>query len=347
MNASEPITLGGLVDLAADAIGGTALACSDDFFAEMQAMLRPGRGRFDPEAYTERGKWMDGWESMRTRSASALPDRDECIVRLGARGTVRGLDIDTNHFLGNHPPFASVAVTVAPWDAVAGDLVNATWTTILPPSPLRPGSQNLFAVDPTRATHVKLTIYPDGGVARFRVYGEVDPDSDHPRAIDGESAERITEGERELAGVAEGGRAVACSDMFFSPMNNLILPGRATRMDGGWETRRRRTPGHDWITVRLARVAELGMLEVDTAHFKGNYPDACSVEGVLAPDAGLIELTADALGWTPVLPRSPLGPDARHWFRDQLAARGPFSHLRLHIFPDGGVSRLRVWGRPA
>lgn len=332
----------GLIDLAAAAMGGRALAASDEFFAEKENLLEPGRGVFLPDEYTDRGKWMDGWESRRKRT----PGHDFCIVRLGAPGVVRALDIDTNHFLGNHPPFASVDATNAPADASLEALDAAGWTEILPQSPLRPGSQNLFTVGDGRVyTHVRLNIFPDGGVARFRVYGDVKPDL-AAAEIDPEAAAHVEPGEIDLVAAKNGGLALACSDAFFGPMNNLILPGRAKNMGGGWETRRKRGPGHDWILLRLGVPGSIGCVEVDTNHFKGNYPDRCSLEGIWAPGARITDLLQPSAAWREVLGETRVSASARHFYRGELAARGPFSHVRLSIHPDGGVSRLRLYGRP-
>jgi allantoicase len=338
-------TFTGLVDLADEGLGGQALAASDEFFAPKECLLRSGRGEFDAAAYTDRGKLMDGWESRRRRE----PGHDWCIVRLGVPGVVRILDIDTNHFLGNHPPYASVdALRVDPSTRPEA-LLEASWTEILPQVPLRPGSQNVFAVRPEPAwprswTHLRLNIFPDGGVARFRAHGDVDPDWSVVD-VDDEVRGRIEPGEVDLASMRNGGLALACSDMFFGPMNNLLRPGRADNMGGGWETRRRRGPGFDWIVVRLGAPGTVGFIEVDTNHFKGNCPRACSLEGITAPGAPLTELVDESAAWRAVLPESTLSPHTRHFFRDEIVQRGPFSHVRLSIYPDGGVSRLRVFGR--
>jgi allantoicase len=336
-------TFTGLVDLVAESMGGAALATSDDFFAGMENLVKPGRGVFLPDEYTDRGKWMDGWESRRKRTTG----HDWCLLRLGARGVVRGLDIDTNHFLGNHPPYASVEATEAPRDATADALAQAAWTEILPPSPLRPGSQNLFAVQDTRAySHVRLSIYPDGGVARLRVYGDVVPDWSR-RELDAMVEPQLQKDEVDLVAVQHGGLALACSDSFFGPMNNLIAPGRAENMGGGWETRRRRGPGHDWILLRLGARGAVGLVEVDTNHFKGNYPDRFRLDGI---DAGLDARIPDLIAndeFQEILPETRVTASHRHFFRDEVAAHGPFTHVRLTIFPDGGVSRLRLYGRRA
>jgi allantoicase len=337
----------GLIDLAAEEMGGKALACSDDFFAGMENMLKPGRGVFLPDEYTDRGKWMDGWESRRKRG----PGHDWCIVRLGVRGVVKAVDIDTNHFLGNHPPYASLEATRAPFDATVADLEAARWTEILGQSPLRPGSQNLFALSSLEAyTHLRLRIYPDGGVARFKVWGSADPDWDRTE-IDEDTKPKLKDGEVDLASVRNGALALACSDSFFGPMNNLLAPGRSVNMGGGWETRRKRLPGHDWILVRLGAPGELGLIEIDTNHFKGNYPDRFALRGIHAPGAQITSLVpvgsyggGDA-AWTTVIDETKLSASTRHFFREELVAKGPFTHLRLDVFPDGGVSRLRAWGR--
>lgn len=321
----------GLIDLAAERLGGQALLASDEFFAGKENLLKPGRGVFVPDLYTDRGKWMDGWESLRRRGGA---DHDWCVVRLGAPGVVRGIDIDTNHFLGNHPPYAAVWACQSEADPVAEAREGPAWTEIVPPSPLRPGSQNLFSVaDRRRFTHLRLDIYPDGGVARLRAWGEVVPDWSGR-----DPAEEV-----DLAAALHGGVVVACSDMFFGGMGNLVMPGRAENMGDGWETRRRRGPGHDWAIVRLGAAGLLREVEVDTNHFKGNHPESFTLEGLLRPGSRLTDLVAPAVEWTPVIGRTRLEAHRQHTFRDVVEA-GPFTHARLSVFPDGGVSRLRLRG---
>jgi allantoicase len=337
VNEPAAATFTGLIDLLAAQLGGRALATSDDFFAGMEALVQPGRAVFIPGKYTERGKWMDGWESRRKRR----PGHDHCILALGAPGTVLGFDIDTQHFVGNHPPFASVEGVNAPPGSTAAELERMRWSELLPQSPLRPDAQNLFAASPGEVvTHLRLNIFPDGGVARFRAYGRVAPDWSR-RDSDEETAQRVPPELVDLAAVTSGGLALACSDAFFGPMNNLLLPGRSTDMSGGWETRRKRQPGHDWILVKLGARGVPQLVEVDTNHFKGNFPDRCSLEGIDAASASITELIAER-AWLPLLSETPLSAHTRHFFDIQ---GGAVTHLRLNIFPDGGVSRLRVWGR--
>ncbi|MFL6514845.1 MAG: allantoicase [Chthoniobacterales bacterium] len=325
----------GLVDLASARLGGVALLANDEFFAEKENLLKPGRGVFVADRFTDRGKWMDGWESRRRRT----PGHDWCVVQLGLRGVIRYVDIDTNHFLGNHPPFASLDALSAP-DPVTADpqvIESLRWTPILPQSPLNPGSQNIFEIsNSTASTHVRLNIFPDGGVARLRIYGTVVPDWTKVKPD-----ERI-----DLAAIENGGVALACSDMFFSSMNNLIMPGRSENMGDGWETKRRRGPGYDWIILKLGAPGSVRKVEVDTNHFKGNYPDTCSIEGCNAPDALTDYLTSENTEWREILPMTALQADTRHLFEHELSPMDNCTHIRLNIYPDGGVSRFRVWGVP-
>ncbi len=327
----------GLVNLASESLGARALACSDDFFASMSNLVKDAPPVFLPEEFTERGKWMDGWESRRKRE----PGHDWCVLRLGVRGRPRAIDIDTAHFLGNQPPFASVEATDAPADG----LDAAVWTEIVAQAPIRPGSSNLFVcAEAPVATHVRLNLFPDGGVARLRVFGEVAPDW----ATETDDGAPTRPGEFDLAALRHGGLALACSDAFFGPMNNLIAPGRAENMGGGWETRRRQgrpfDARPDWILLRLGAPGELTLVEVDTHHFKGNFPDRCALDVIDAPGASITDLLASD-GWTRALPEQKLCADERHFFREELIAAGRATHARLWIFPDGGVSRLRLYGR--
>ncbi|MEO7924733.1 MAG: allantoicase [Chitinophagaceae bacterium] len=331
MNNTAP-AFTNLTDLAAERLGGKALLCSDDFFAEKENLLKPGRGIFIADKYTDRGKWMDGWESRRKRT----PGHDWCIIQLATSGKIHGVDIDTNHFLGNHPPHASLEAANIP----AGDNIDfdkIEWTEILPQSPLQPGSQNFYEIADTNIyTHLKLHIYPDGGVARLKVYGEVFKDW---TTVD---ASEIVN----LAAATNGAKSILCNDMFFSHMDNLIMPGRGVNMGDGWETKRNRTAGNkDWVIVRLAHKGIIEKILIDTAHFKGNYPESCLVEGCTIQYKEESKIDSDQVLWTTILPQTKLGADHEHHFEDEIVNKGSFTHVRLLIFPDGGISRMRLWGR--
>jgi len=322
-----------LTDLAAERLGGKAIQCSDDFFAEKENLLKPGRGVFIPDKYTERGKWMDGWESRRKR----IEGHDWCIIQLAVPGKIYGVDIDTNYFLGNHPPHASIEAGNLQSPSTV-DLEKAYWKEILPKSSLQPGAQNFFEIaDQNIYTHLRLNIYPDGGVARLKAYGEVYKNRD-----------LIDENEPvDLAAAVNGAKAVLCNDMFFSHMDNLIMPGRGMNMGDGWETKRNRTPGNrDWVIVRLAHEGIIEKILIDTCHFKGNYPDSCLLEGCNISREEESKFSGSAVTWTTILPQSTLKADHEHYFEKEIVCADSFTHVRLSIFPDGGVSRMRLWGIP-
>ena len=321
-----------LADLASSRVGGRAIAANDEFFAPKSNLLKLEPAVFIPGRFTSRGKWMDGWESRRRRT----PGHDWCIVALGMRGRIRGVNVDTHHFTGNFPSHCWLEAldTAKPLTTAVRQADGAPWTLLLPKSALNGDSDNLFAIDDDRPwTHVRLNIFPDGGVARLRVFGDVAVDW-RQIAPDGRAVD--------LASIRNGGLVLGASDMHFGARDNMIMPGRAKNMGDGWETRRRRGPGHDWAIVRLGAPGIITRLEIDTNHFKGNYPDRASLEGCLMPGAAVDALTGAA--WTEVLPPVKLRPHHRHFLAKELRRTGPVSHLRLNIFPDGGISRLRVYG---
>jgi allantoicase len=324
-----------LPDLASETIGGAAILCNDEFFAEKENLLKPHEAVWKEHEYTDRGKWMDGWETRRYRPADGVaPPRDSdihdwCIVRLGMPGVIRVIVVDTAFFRGNYPDKCAIYGTEVsdPLDLRA--LSDATWTPILPRSPLQGNHKNVFAIsNPQRFTHVRLDIYPDGGVARLRIHGEVLPDWSH------------IAGPVDLAALEHGAVVETCSDMFFGSRNNLIKPGSSRSMADGWETRRRRGEGNDWAIIKLAASGTIEQLELDTSHFKGNAPALASVEGVYAPGkpAGALD------EWRVLLPKQPMQAHTRHRFDEQLRRIGRVSHLRVSTYPCGGIARLRAWG---
>lgn len=318
-----------LADLASARLGGRAIAASDDFFAPQSNLVKPEPPIFIPGKFTTRGKWMDGWESRRRRT----PGHDWCMVALGLRGSVAGVDIDTSYFNGNHPSHASIDALdlTGPLTRSLHALEGPPWTTILDKVDLKGTSHNLFAIDDRRPwTHVRLNAFPDGGVARLRVYGQVEIDWARRAA---------TRRPIDLAGIVNGGLVLSASDMHFGARDNLIMPGRAANMGDGWETRRRRGPGYDSVIVRLGTAGVIRRVEIDTSHFKGNYPESASVDAGLTPDE-----------WWELLPRTKLQANKRHVFDVRRYVGRTFrsaTHVRLNIFPDGGVSRLRVYGTVA
>ena len=323
-----------LVDLAAERLGGAVLLANDEFFAPKEALLRAGAPVWREGEYTDRGKWMDGWETRRRRTPGG--GHDWCIIRLGLPGTIHGVVVDTSFFRGNYPESCAIEATTVngtPAPEELADEKRTRWRSILPQSPLKGDTRNEFGIGGLpRATHLRFSIYPDGGVARLRVFGE--PSFDAARFHKGS--------EIDLAAMENGGLVVSCSDMFFGHRHNLILPGRSTHMGDGWETKRRRGPGHDWIIVRLASRGTLHRVELDTDHFKGNAPASCMVEIIDSPSAAK-SVAAPTGSWQVLLPQAPLQPHSRHRF-DDLSQKGAATHARLSIYPDGGVARLRLFG---
>ena len=321
-----------LMDLASERLGAASVAANDEFFAPKENLIKAAAPVWREGEYTERGKWMDGWETRRRRDLG--PDaHDWCLVRLGARGIVRGVDVHTAFFTGNYPESCAIDACDLAGIPTVEALMQASWRGLLPRSPLEGDAHNLLAIDNAPpATHLRLRIYPDGGVARLRVHGHVIADWERLRR----------RGDVDLGAIEHGGTVVACSDMFYGSRHNLIMPGDAMHMGDGWETKRRRGPGHDWTIVRLGAEGTIRRVEVDTRHFKGNAPGACSLDAVQLAEGQPLARAE----WRELLPRTPLQPHARHAFEGALRDVGGVTHARLNIFPDGGIARLRLFGRP-
>lgn len=319
-----------LVDLASARLGGRALFANDEFFASRHNLLKREDPVYIPDKFTPNGNWMDGWESRRKRG----PGHDWCVIELGRRGVIRGVDIDTSFFTGNFPEKASIDACDVTTLVTPKTVEKLPWSSILSPVALSGNAHNRFPIAINRAvTHLRFHIYPDGGVARLRAYGEVAVNWKKKGLVD-------------LAALENGGRALLASDEHYGLKNNLLLPGRAPNMGEGWQTRRRRGPGHDWVIVRLGAPGHIEKVEIDTSHFKGNYPDSASLEGVFAPGATADDFASGRVSFASLLSVQRLRPHRRHLIGKGLAKHGAVTHVRMKIFPDGGVSRLRIYGRP-
>jgi allantoicase len=305
-------------NLADSRLGAKALSASDEFFAARERMLQPGEPEWRAGVYDENGKWMDGWESRRRRDAG----HDHCIIQLAVAGTLELLEIDTRYFTGNYPPFASVEAA----RLEGAPNARTTWQPLLSRVALRGNERQFFRCESQEVwTHLKLNIYPDGGVARFRAYGRVF--RDWSRAGSGKALD--------LAAALNGGRALDCNDEHYG-----------SNMADGWETRRRRTPGFDWVILALAHRGQLETIEIDTAHFKGNFPHQVSINAALLPEQGDADLSGECLYWPVLLEPQLLKADHLHRFPLPAKGAGPVSHLRVNIHPDGGLSRVRAFGKP-
>ena len=306
-----------LPDLASRRVGGSVLWANDELFAERENLIRPTEPVFQPATFGHKGQIYDGWETRRRRE----PGEDQAVVRLGLPGVIRGVVVDTAFFTGNYPPFGTIEAAAVEGHPSPVELSTMDWTPLVPRAPLAGDTKNPFQVtDPARYTHVRLTIHPDGGVARLRVHGE--PVAD-PRFLDLSSLD--------LAALENGAAITGCSNMFYSSPANLISPGFAAVMGEGWETARRRDDGNDWVSVRLAAPGVPRLAELDTSHFKGNAPGWATLTGRAADGT-----------WTPLLDRVRLQPDTRH--RYPLPEAPELTDVRLDIYPDGGMARLRLPG---
>lgn len=318
----------GLPDVASRALGGSVPHANDELFAARENLVDPDPPVFDPHAFGPRGKVYDGWETRRRRT----PGSDFAVVRLGVRSVVEGVVVDTANFTGNFPPEVSLDVVDLAGHPSVERLLEASWEPLVPVTAVAGDTANVLrASEPRRATHVMLTIHPDGGVARLRVHGRPTPD----RAL-------LT-GTVDLAALQNGGDVVDCSDAFYASARNLLLPGRARTTGEGWENARRRGGGNDHVTVRLAGAGTVRRLVVDASCFLGNAPAAVRVRGYVgAPDPG--DVAALDAG-VELLASTELQPDTRHVFPvGPPASDHVVDHVRIDVYPDGGLARFRVLG---
>jgi allantoicase len=301
------------VDLASRSLGASVIYANDELFADRENLIKAEDPVFQPHTFGNKGQIMDGWETRRRRE----PGSDSAMVRLGCPGVVRRVVVDTSYFTGNYPPEVSVEACGTEGHPAPAELATAEWSTLVPRSAVAGDARNEFDVAvEERFTHVRLILFPDGGVARLRVYGEPVPDP------------RLLPTTIDLAALENGAVVTACSNMFYSAPANLLMPGLAQVMADGWETSRRRDESNDWVAVKLACAGSVEVVELDTSHFVGNAPGWAA----LGYDGGNL------------LARTALQPDTRHRF---AVPGGPVAEqVRLDVYPDGGMARLRVFGIP-
>ncbi|GGB00622.1 allantoicase [Agarivorans gilvus] len=312
-------------NLADHRIGSKVVAVSDDFFAKADRMLNHLPAEFYPDRYDDNGKWMDGWESRRRRNGG----HDWSIVKLGVPGTVKGLQVDTSFFTGNFAPAVSIEVCYCEQELPADD---AQWQTLLPASALSADNSHFFEASSEQViSHVKVNMFPDGGIARLRIFGLPKASHHGDETID-------------LIALVNGGRAVAHNDSHYGTPANLLAPGDGVNMGDGWETRRRREPGNDWCIIALGQPGSVDSVDVATSYFKGNYPDKMSIQAAYISDPNDLSLISQSMFWEELLPPQSLSADNNHHFA-QLNSLGKISHIRINIFPDGGLSRVRLWGK--
>lgn len=330
MSESVDAAIARLVNLASPRLGSRVHAASDEFFGAKERLIQDREPVFVPDKYDENGKWMDGWETRRRRG----PGHDWCVVRLGVPGSLAFVDIDTRYFTGNYPPGAAL-------DGFAGEDepgAASDWRVMVPPVALGPSACHILPIADAQAVRwLRLSIFPDGGIARLRAYGTPVVDR----------AKVSVEGEVELSALRQGGRILGFSDAHYSDPWVILTEGRGRDMGDGWETRRRREPGYDWMVIALGQSGRVSRIEIDTAHFKGNFPHEVSVQACAVAPGTDASIVCQAMFWPTLLASQPARADDMHLFgEDELTELGPVTHVRLNMHPDGGISRFRVFGRP-
>lgn len=324
-------------------LGAKVLFATDDFFAPKERLIKPEDPVFIVSKFDDNGKWMDGWETRRKRELG----NDYCIIQLARPTRIIGIDIDTSHFTGNYPPSASIDAINAPElmnkdaDEIQAmdqqDWDNLRWRSFVGMTPLQGNSHEFINIKAPKSTdvitHLRINIYPDGGIARLRVYGyvQIDPQEVEDQTID-------------LVAARNGGKAIASNDQHFGSVENLLMPHKAANMGDGWETRRRREPGNDWCIIGLGVPGIAEYVEIDTSHFKGNYPDKVSIQAVYAPGMPKDTLITQSMFWETLLEPQKTSAHHVHTF-DNLKIKTPITHIRVNIFPDGGISRVRLFGK--
>jgi allantoicase len=318
------------IDLGHPSLGTRITHCSDDFFADRNRLLNPEPPVFIPDKFDENGKWMDGWESRRRRNGG----NDYLIIKLGRPGILFGVNIDTSHFTGNFPPAASLEGTYS--ETEIDD--DTEWVPLLHLVELQGDSEHLLEIDNYRVwTHLRFSIFPDGGVARLRLYGRVYTDWD----------EYDQDALYDFANSLNGGRVIGWNDAHFGHPRNLLSEGDGRNMGDSWETRRRREPGFDWCIIELGHLCLIREIIVDTAFFKGNFPDQFSIQAAQVAHSPRQALITRSIYWPELLPLQKLQMDCKNHFDIDNPSIGPVNYLRLNIFPDGGISRFRVFGKLA
>ena len=319
----------GLVNLASPKMGTKILAFSDDFFGEVTRMLNDKEPIFIEDKYDNHGKWMDGWESKRRRDGG----NDWAILKLGSAGIISKIEIDTSYFTGNFPPFFSLEGIYSETDPNK----DSNWKSLIAKTNLIGDCKNNFELNlKEKFNFVRLQIFPDGGVARIRLFGKVKYNWDRF------NNEEIIE----LSSLKLGGSILAYNNAHYGDVSALLSEGRGKTMGDGWETRRRREPGNDWIIIKLAQKGIIEKIEIDTAHFKGNYPDRASIQAIsIDKNITTKDLIQSSENWDVILDETKLTADNIHEYEINSNSKAEATHIRLNIYPDGGVSRLRIFGK--
>ena len=328
MSKNNYIFLNGLIDLAQSRLGSKIVFKTNEFFAPAKRIINPWPPIFKEGVFDKHGKWMDGWETKRKRGKGY----DYLILKLGRPGRISKIDIDTSYFSGNQPSKVSLH---ACFSKKKLPNKNSKWTTILKKKPTKANSHHFFNVtNKSIFTHIKLNIYPDGGVARIRIYGSI------------EILKNFTGKVLNLTSVLHGATPIACNNEHFGRAENILAPGMGKNMGDGWETRRSRGKNFDWLIIKCATAGKINKIQIDTHHFKGNYPDKCSIQAAFI-DKKISSRTIvnNSKKWKLLLNKVKLYAHKKHNFKNNLMKSEKINYIKINIFPDGGISRIRVFGK--
>jgi allantoicase len=317
----------GLIDLAQPRLGTKVIYKTDDFFASANRIISPTEPVFKVGVFDKHGKWMDGWESRRKRTAG----HDFIIIKLGKPGTIKKVDVDTSHFNGNQPAMVSIEGA----NSKSNKINQLKWQPLLSKKKTKANSHHYFTVNSNKVfTHIKFNIFPDGGVARLRLYGSI------------AKSNKLKDKKINLASLLDGSSVIACNNEHFGKAENILAPGKAKNMGDGWETRRRRGKGFDWLILNSLDGKEIDKIEISTHHFKGNFPSHCSLQAAYLPNSkNSKQIVKSSNNWKYLLKDAKLSANKVHVFKNNLMKKDKINFIKINIFPDGGISRFRIYGK--
>ena len=328
MSKTKYIFLNGLIDLAQSRLGSKIVYKTDEFFAPAKRIINPWPPIFKKGVFDKHGKWMDGWETRRKRDKG----HDYLILKLGKPGKINKVDIDTSYFSGNQPSKISLEACFSKKKLPSN---NSKWITIIKKKSTKANSHHFFYIkNKSIFTHIKLNIYPDGGIARIRIYGSMQTKKKFGKKI------------INLTSVLNGATPIACNNEHFGRAENILAPGTGKNMGDGWETRRSRGKNFDWLIIKCAAAGKISKIQIDTHHFKGNYPDKCSLQAAhLNTRVSGKAIVKKSRKWKLLLNKVKLHPHKKHNFQNKLMKNKKVNYIKINIFPDGGISRIRAFGR--
>jgi allantoicase len=316
----------GLIDLAQPRLGTKVIYKTDDFFASANRIISPANPIFKEGVFDKHGKWMDGWESRRKRT----PGHDYIILKLGKPGKISKVDVDTSHFNGNQPGMVSIEGTNSNSDKIN----QFKWIPILSKKKTKANSHHFFSINNKKIfTHIKFNIFPDGGVARLRLYGSI------------AKSNKFRDKKINLASLLDGASVIACNNEHFGKAENILAPGKAKNMGDGWETRRRRDRGNDWLILNSIDGTSIDKIEISTHHFKGNFPSHCSLQAIYSSTKNSKKIVNSSKNWKYLLKNTKLSANKTHTFKNHLMKNEKINYIKINIFPDGGISRFRIFGK--